>query len=193
MKKKLLTLPKAAELFSVSRYTLWGYVKSGELKTTKTPGGHHRVSREALEVFAGQKGVDLTYRESRICQKVLVVDDELPVQKLVRRFLVEDGYEIQCASDGFEAGQLSVKFKPDLYILDIFMPRLNGFEVCERLRADPDTKDVKIIAISGFGNDKNIKKILASGADLFIPKPIEHKTVVEGVRTLFGKGYKGAT
>lgn len=171
MKEKLLSLPKAAEICSVSRWTLWSYVKSGKLKALRTPGGHYRISENDLTEYLSK--VNLPVDEESTSQKVLVVDDDPAVRKLLLRALSSEGFEVKTASDGFEAGQLSVKFNPQIIILDIVMPRMDGFEVCRLLKKNPETKNMKIIAISGFDTPENREKILECGADLFLAKPLD--------------------
>ena len=116
--------------------------------------------------------------------KVLVVDDDPAIQKLLSRMLNSAGLEVKTASDGFEAGQLSIKFNPQIIILDIVMPRMDGFEVCRRLKKNPETKNVKIIAISGFNTRENKEKILACGADLFLAKPLDIEKLKKEVESV---------
>lgn len=181
MKEKLLSLPKAAEICSVSRWTLWSYVKSGNLKALRTPGGHYRISETDLEEFLSKVNPAVDNESAPV--KVLVVDDDPAVRKLLSRMLNSEGLEVKTAGDGFEAGQLSVKFNPQIMILDIIMPRMDGFEVCRRLKKNPETKDIKIIAISGFDTADNRKKIFDCGADLFFGKPLD----IEKLRKEIGR------
>ncbi len=76
------------------------------------------------------------------------------------------------------------KLKPDLLILDLYMPQVNGFEVCEQIKKDPETSKIKIIAISGFDTKENKEKILEYGADIFYPKPIDSKQLIKGIKHL---------
>ena len=184
MKEKLLSLPKAAEICSVSRWTLWSYVKSGKIKALRTPGGHYRISEKDLEEYLSK--VNPPVDNGSPFAKVLVVDDDPAVRKLLLRVLNSAGLNVKTASDGFEAGQLSVKFNPQIIILDIVMPRMDGFEVCRRLKNNPETKNVKIIAISGFDTQENKEKILACGADLFLAKPLDLERLRKEVESILG-------
>lgn len=173
MKNKLLSLPKAAEIYSVSRWTLWSYVKSGKLKALRTPGGHYRISEKDLTEFFNNINPSTSKDFSN--RKILVVDDDSSIRKALSQAFSKKGFEVKTASDGFEAGQLSVNFKPRIMILDIFMPKMDGFEVCRRIKKDSETKNIKIIAISGFDNLENREKILDCGADVFFSKPLNLK------------------
>ncbi len=120
----------------------------------------------------------------------MVVDDDPKIREFIIHILETEGNEVVGAADGFEAGQKSIKFKPDIMIVDIFMPNMDGFEVCRQMRKNPDTMNTKIIAISGYSDEENRKKILDAGADLFIPKPLSRNTVIDAVSKLSGISLK---
>jgi len=121
-------------------------------------------------------------------KRILIVDDEpyivIPVEFLMRR----EGYEVTVARDG-EAGLEAVRADPpDLVILDVMMPKLNGFEVCEAVRADPALASVRILMLTAKGREAEKKKGLELGADAYIPKPFSTHELVETVRSLLGSG-----
>jgi excisionase family DNA binding protein len=181
MEDKLFSLPKAAKICAVSRWTLWSYVKSGELNVFRTPGGHYRISEKKLEEFILSKGMRPIKNDKANSKKILIVDDDPIIIKFLLRALSGNGCEVESASDGFEAGQKTVQFKPDLVILDIFMPRMDGFEVCQRLKRNPETSHTKIIAISGDDAIENQQKIESCGADLFLAKPLSKKVILNKI------------
>ena len=181
-----MSLPQAAKICSISRWTLRSCVRSGELNASLTPGGHYRIYRKDLEEFILKKGLPTNTNDKASLKTILVVDDDIKIRKLLSQLLRSKGYEVTTASDGFEAGQMTVKLIPDLVILDIFMPQMDGFEVCRRLREDHATKHIKIIAISGLNTIENRQKILNCGADLFLPKPLDLKKIVEQLDNLLG-------
>jgi len=174
---EILTVNQAAELCGVSRTSIWRWVKSGTLKSAATAGGHHRIYRADFFDFIRRKKMDNRIRGNADKKRILIVDDDRNIITLLQDALTGSGYESEYASDGFEAGLKIMKFKPNLIILDLFMPEMDGFEVCERLKKDPDTADIKIIAMSGFSTEENRQRILSSGADLFLPKPIDIKSL----------------
>ena len=108
-------------------------------------------------------------------EKILVVDDDPIIVETIVQALEEDefDYEVISASDGFEAGLQVNHFAPHLLILDIMMPGVNGYEVCEKLKSGPGTGKIKIVAISGDPGATVRERILDSGADLFFTKPLE--------------------
>jgi putative two-component system response regulator len=103
--------------------------------------------------------------------KILVVDDMDANRSMLRTFLTPLGYTIAEAADGAEALTVFNRERPDLLILDLNMPNMDGFEVCKRLKSDPETKVVPIIVITGLADDKNHLKALENGADDFLAKP----------------------
>ncbi|RLF54282.1 MAG: hypothetical protein DRN37_10445 [Thermoplasmata archaeon] len=105
-------------------------------------------------------------------KKILIADDVENFRKLIGEMLTRSGYEVAYASDGFETGMKIVEMKPHLVILDLFMPKMDGFEVCRRLKENKDTESIKVIAISGFPTKENMQRILDCGADLFLEKPL---------------------
>ena len=103
--------------------------------------------------------------------KVLAVDDELQMKDLLNLFLTRNGYEVILASNGEDAIELAEKENPQIILLDIKMPGIDGIEVCRRLRADRKTQSIPIIMISGLGDHK--LEAIEAGVDDFINKPID--------------------
>ncbi len=190
MKEDVLSLGKAAEICTITRWTLWSYVKSGELKASRTPGGHYRVTKKDLYDFIHNKGMETKKESDLSLAKIMVVDDDPKIREFIIHILETEGNEVVGAADGFEAGQKSIKFKPDIMIVDIFMPNMDGFEVCTQMRRNHDTMTTNIIAISGYSDEGTRKKILDAGADLFIPKPLSRNTVIDAVSKLSGISLK---
>ena len=107
-------------------------------------------------------------------RKVLVVDDDPEIVNLIMKVLPwTDEYELASASDGFEAGVQVIKFCPDIVILDLMMPNIDGFEVCKKIKMNPTTNHIVILVITGFGTEENIQKALECGADFCIKKPFD--------------------
>ena len=128
------SIPKAAKHCSISRVTLWRWVKSGKLKAFLTPGGQYRIREEDLELFISGKMGHLPQAKFLKEKKILIVDDDPSVQKLLTKMLSTNGFRAEVASDGFEAGVKTVQFKPDLMVLDLYMPGMDGFEVCKQIK-----------------------------------------------------------
>jgi two-component system alkaline phosphatase synthesis response regulator PhoP len=119
-------------------------------------------------------------------KSILVVDDE-PNIVLSLEFLMEkQGFEVRSAYDGEQALEAISKSPPDLVLLDINMPKVNGFEVCASVRANPEWKDVRILILTAKGRDVEREKGLAMGADEYVTKPFSTREVVEKVHELLG-------
>lgn len=189
MNKEIFSVPQAARQCSLSRGTLWKYVKSGELKASLTPGGQYRIHKQDLEDFMRAKGMYPFANYQPADKKILIVDDDLQIQKLLTKVFYAPKYATEVASDGFEAGVKVTGFKPGLIILDLFMPGMDGFEVCRRIKEKADTSSIKILAITGHDLEENRERIMAAGADGFMGKPLNLEALFQNVdRLLNNKG-----
>lgn len=113
---------------------------------------------------------------------VLVVDDEANILLSLEFLMKKAGYDVRTARDGEEALAEMQKARPDLVLLDVMMPKRNGFDVCEIIRANPEWKDVRVIMLTAKGRDVEREKGLAVGADDYITKPFSTREVVERVK-----------
>ena len=185
MDQEIFTVPQAAKYCAINRVTLWKCVKSGELKASLTPGGHYRILKKDLEAFARKKGMyPLASYHPPKKNKILIVDDDREIRELFTKMLRFHKYETDLASDGFEAGTKVVEFKPNLIILDLFMPGMDGFEVCRRLKEDPGKADVKILIFTGHDSEENRERIMALGADDYLVKPVDNDIFLRHVEDL---------
>jgi DNA-binding response OmpR family regulator len=114
----------------------------------------------------------------------LVVDDETPIREYEATLLSEFGHEVLTASEGYEALKLAREKQPDLILLDIMMPEMSGIEVCRQLRGDPQTRDLRILVVSGVDTRKTLEESLDAGADDFITKPIDRLELMVRVRSM---------
>lgn len=116
-------------------------------------------------------------------EKILVVDDTAHIQNLLSQMLATQGYEVQVAADGISALEAVEASPPDLILLDIMMPEIDGYEVCRRLKADPRTRDIPVIFISALGEmDDKVEAFAVGGVD-YVTKPFQPKEVQARVRT----------
>ena len=119
-------------------------------------------------------------------KKVLIVDDE-PNSVISLEFLMKrEDFEVFVATDGEAALQQIAEHNPDLILLDIMLPKKNGFEVCQELRADPARAATKVIMLTAKGRDTEIAKGLALGADDYMTKPFSTRDLVARVKTMLG-------
>ena len=114
-------------------------------------------------------------------RSVLVVDDEANILLSLKFLMKKAGYDVRTARDGEEALAEMRKARPDLVLLDVMMPKRNGFEVCEIIRANPEWKDVRVIMLTAKDRDVERQKGLAVGADDYVTKPFSIREVVERV------------
>jgi DNA-binding response OmpR family regulator len=119
--------------------------------------------------------------------RILIVDDE-PTIVLSLEFLMEQaGFEVAVAEDGEAALAQLAAFRPDLVLLDIMLPKLNGYEVCQRLRANPDWSGIKVVMLSAKGRELEVSKGLALGADAYVTKPFSTRELIALVRNLLAQ------
>jgi two-component system alkaline phosphatase synthesis response regulator PhoP len=109
---------------------------------------------------------------SKPAPRILIADDDPLGAELLEAYLSESDAEVRTASDGEQTLQLVASWRPDLILLDVMMPRISGFEVCKRLRADPATRDIAIIMITALDQPSDMDRAVEAGTDDFVSKPI---------------------
>lgn len=119
-------------------------------------------------------------------KKILIVDDEPSIIVPVQFLMEQNGYDVMVAFSGEEAMEIIADTKVDLILLDIMLPVIDGFEVCQRVRENPQWSNIIIILLTALGSDANVEKGLALGADAYITKPFSNVDIVEKVKELLG-------
>lgn len=119
--------------------------------------------------------------------KIMVVDDEEHIVMILRDSLEFSGFEVTTACDGAEALEKIPLVIPDLVILDVGMPRVDGWEVCRRLKANPQTRSIPIIILTAYAQQSDRQKGLALGASRFISKPCDPTLLIEEVNALLNR------
>ena len=122
-----------------------------------------------------------------MASRILVVDDEPNIVLSLEFLMTQAGYEVATAEDGEAALRAVERNPPDLILLDINIPKRNGFEVCEIIRSDPARKDMRIVMLTAKGRDVEKEKGLALGADDYVTKPFSTKEVVAKVEELLNE------
>jgi CheY-like chemotaxis protein len=115
--------------------------------------------------------------------RILIADDNPQGVELLEAYLSDGDYAIETAADGEETLGKVKAWHPDLLLLDIMMPKLSGFEVCKRLRADPATRDVAIVMITALDQPSDIERAVEAGTDDFVTKPINKTELLLRVRS----------
>ena len=118
-------------------------------------------------------------------KKILIVDDEPDVVVPIQFLMEQQGYSVMAAHRGEDALDLIYHYKPDLVLLDIMLPGIDGWEVCEIIRLNQNYRDIKIVFLTAKGRDEDIAKGLALGADAYITKPFSNDVLVATVNKLF--------
>jgi DNA-binding response OmpR family regulator len=117
-------------------------------------------------------------------KKILIADDEPNIVVSLEYLMKREGYDVVLATDGEAALAAMSENAPDLILLDIMLPKKNGFEVCQQIRANPAWQTVKVVMLTAKGRDTEVSKGLALGADLYMTKPFSTKDLVAQVRQL---------
>ena len=120
-------------------------------------------------------------------KEILIVDDEPNVVVPIQFLMEQQGYKVMTAERGEDALDLIYQYKPDLVLLDIMLPGIDGYEVCEIIRLNPDFRNIKIIFLTAKGREVEIAKGLALGADAYITKPYSNAALVAKVKELLEK------
>ncbi len=183
--KTVFTTGEAAKICKVSQQTIIRCFDNGQLKGFRVPGSRfRRIPRESLYKFMKDNGIPTDALESGK-RKVLLVDDDAELVELMNKVLEEDGrFEVRIASNGFDAGMMVKEYRPDLIVLDVMLPDINGKEVCHRVRSDSSLEDVRILCISGMIEEDKIQELKLSGADDFLHKPFDIEELVERMCSL---------
>jgi excisionase family DNA binding protein len=178
--KTVFTTGEAAKICKVSQQTIIRCFDSGQLKGFRVPGSRfRRIPREQLFSFMKENGIPTDALESGK-RKVLVVDDDEDLVELISDHLERDRrFEVRSANNGFEAGMSVKDFRPDIIVLDVMLPDINGKEVCQRVRGDKTMEDVRIICISGMVEDDKVADLRAAGANDFMRKPFEVDVLID--------------
>ncbi|MBM3951605.1 MAG: response regulator [Rhodospirillales bacterium] len=121
-------------------------------------------------------------------RSVLVVDDEPNIVLSLDFLLKQAGYEVRVARSGEEAMKAAAERTPDLIVLDVMLPALDGYHVCETIRADPKLRSVRILMLTAKSRDVEREKALALGADDYMTKPFSTRELVERVKSILGTG-----
>jgi excisionase family DNA binding protein len=178
--KTVFTTGEAAKICKVSQQTIIRCFDNGQLKGFRVPGSRfRRIPREQLYKFMKDNGIPTDALESGK-RKVLLVDDDAELVEIILTYLNEDGrFEVRVAQNGFDAGMMVKEYHPDLIVLDVMLPDINGKEVCHRVRADASLEDVRILCMSGMVEEDKIQELKLAGADDFIHKPFEVDRLIE--------------
>ena len=123
-----------------------------------------------------------------MAKTVLIVEDEENISIALRYLMKGQGYDVLVARDGEEALTIAEATPPDLMLLDVMMPKRDGYDVCQTLRANPACQKIKIIMLSAKGRDIEVEKGLALGADAYMTKPFSTRDLAAKVKSMLDEG-----
>lgn len=189
MEEKIYTTYEVSKFCKADISTVTDWITRGMLSAYKTPGGHRRVKEKELKGFLEKYSLPVPEELKRGDKKrILIVDDEASIRKIIIRAInkAKLDVETEIACDGFEAGSQVANFKPDIVILDIKLPGVDGFKVCEQIKSNNATQDIKIIAITGYPSEEIKKRILNCGAADFISKPFVLDELIDKINAQLG-------
>jgi len=183
--QKPLTTGQIAAYCHVSHVTVLKWIKEGRLKAYTIPSGHYRIEKQDFHEFLVQHKMPVDeafFAEEAV--KVLVVDDEAKTYKLITSTF--DEYKSASAANGFEAGLQLATLQPNLLILNLDTPGIDGLEICQNVKTDPMTKRTKILVLGD--DEKAVTEALACGADGHLVKPLQAEELKQKVQSLMGRG-----
>ncbi len=203
-----LTTFQVSKICGVVHSTVSNWIEGGKLTAYRTPGGHRRIHLKDLTVFLKLYEISLPPEIIKVLEskagsapepqapaarnkrrgtdkkRILVVEDDRNVSEILTEILRTHcpDCEVSIAFDGFQAGKQIALNPPDLVILDLILPGIDGFQIVRNLRQDPVTASIKIIAVTGFGTQENRKKLEEAGhVDALMTKPVDLMKLCETV------------
>ncbi|MFC1522722.1 response regulator [Elusimicrobiota bacterium] len=200
----LIKISELARKAALPPSTIRHYTDRGLIKPTgETDGGQrlydpeNSIKRIKLVKALSKRGHNLEAIKEEIDKrsrhiKVLIVDDEPEVGEFVKDIFTMHNenpanprkFEFTIATDGFTAGRMCGDILPDIVLLDLMLPGINGFEVCKAIKSDPDISFAKIIAITAFNTQEHMRMIFDAGADEFLPKPFQSAELMSKIEKL---------
>ncbi len=188
MNKNTFTTFEISKICGVYPTTVINWINQKKLAAFSTPGGHNRVKAEDLLAFLKEYNFPVPAYLSGARKKVLIVDDdEIFARMLSKAFGTrKDLYEVSVLHDGYQALLAIGKTPPDLLVIDVVMPVMDGPTVCRQIKADPGNKGIKIIAVTGERLDPAADKAVRRSCDSLLRKPLDVDQLLERASELLG-------
>ncbi len=187
MKNRVFTTGEVASICGVSADTVSRWFDLGQIDGYRLgPGGDRRIPYESLRKFMLSHGIPLERLEAGE-RRILVVDDDPYYLDIIPAILArEEDYTVLTASTGFDAGAMVVENNPQMVILDIHLSDMDGRMVCERIKDRAETRNTRILGISGFIDEDEERELADYGFDDFLKKPFRVEELQARVSALFG-------
>jgi excisionase family DNA binding protein len=185
MRNRVFTTGEVATICGVSADTVSRWFDLGQIDGYRLgPGGDRRIPYESLRKFMLSHGIPLDRLEAGEKRLLVVDDDPFYIDFISETLSKESNYVILNASTGFDAGAIVVEHNPHLIILDIHLSDMDGRMVCERVKSRPETKNTKILAISGFISAEEVNDLPEYGFDAYLRKPFSQEELLSCVKSL---------
>ena len=180
--KHTLSTTAVAKLLGVAVRSVVNWIDAGDLKAGKTPGGHRRVEEANLLEFLRRHDLPIP-RELARAMTILLVDDDEAFLKWLKKEIAEGfpGCIVLVASDGYAAGDVVASHHPEIVILDLRMKGIDGYEVCTRIKAKPETADCRVIFVTAYPTAQAKRRATKCGAAAFLAKPIDRQELISAV------------
>ncbi|MFH1571375.1 MAG: response regulator [Gemmatimonadota bacterium] len=188
--ESLLTTGQIARHCQVTQRTVHNWIQGGHLPVGRTPGGHQRVLVRDFQEFLRQHRLPV-YGDDRpapgLSKRLLVVDDDPEVLQVYARYLARLGeYEVSTATNGFNAGLEVARFRPDLVVMDLMMPYMDGLEACRWIKGDPATAHTRVLVVTGYAEEGFRSRATECGVDGWMRKPVALPELGRKVAELVG-------
>ena len=178
-----LTLGQAAKYLGMAQSTIRKWSDSGRLPAFYTPGGHRRYRRNDLDQFL-ERGGAAAPRRSEGRRRILIVDDDERLREFVRVNLEMEGYSVREAASAEEGLSALDDEPPDLILLDVMMPQVDGWEMLRRVHERHGVGAIPVIMFSGKVDEEALKKAAAQGAQGFVGKPFSPQQLIDSTKQL---------
>jgi excisionase family DNA binding protein len=179
-----LTLGQAAKYLGMAQSTIRKWSDSGRLAAFYTPGGHRRYRRSDLDHFLERGGASAPRRIEGSRRLILIVDDDERLREFIRVNLEMEGYAVREAGSAEEGLAVLEEEPPDLILLDVMMPKVDGWEMLRRVHQRHGVGSIPVIMFSGKVEEESMKAATARGAQGFIGKPFNPQQLIESTKQL---------
>lgn len=181
-KIKLFKIKEAAEYTKTSKESIRRWIREGKITAIRTPGGHRRIQKAELDKF-----LKIYIRIENKIKKILIVDDDPEILEFISTVLKKEGFSVITANSGLKVGMLVVAENPDVILIDVMMPGLNGYDTCKKLKKEKISKNIPVILITGIDKEDIKKKYKKVKANDFIIKPFETKELIGKINNVLKK------
>lgn len=186
MTKKPYTTGQISKICKVDKKTVSKWIKEGRLKAYQLPSGDNRIQHDKLLDFLKTYNFPIPEELAEpVTKKLLIVDDDKRMVSSLHRLFYNDNYQIETAYDGFEAGFKIVSFKPNVIILDLKMPGIDGITIAEKIKKDLKNENIKIIVLSAFLTNSSVNRLQELNVEAILEKPFNEFEIKEKVMHLF--------